>query len=130
MKLIDDLKEKVENSKTKEEARDTIKEAGKLLDDEELDKVSGGGNLLRIILMTGQGKTGQRKVSSGQGKIFRPDTGELFTRSVCHDPDTFGECDHANSRNHPDIHCSYTDQQHHEHFFVTPNSSEQNCCIR
>ena len=45
MKLIDDLKEKVENAKTKtkEEARDTIKEAGMLLDDEELDKVSGGG---------------------------------------------------------------------------------------
>ncbi len=43
MKLIGDLKEKVENVKTKEEARDTIKEAGMLLDDEELDKVSGGG---------------------------------------------------------------------------------------
>ena len=43
MKLIGDLKEKVENAKIKEEARDTIKEAGMLLDDEELDKVSGGG---------------------------------------------------------------------------------------
>ena len=42
MKLIGDLKEKVENAKTKEEARDTIKEAGMLLDDEELEKVSGG----------------------------------------------------------------------------------------
>ena len=31
MKLIGDLKEKVENAKTKEEARDTIKEAGMLL---------------------------------------------------------------------------------------------------
>ena len=42
MKLIGDLKEKVENAKTKEEARDTIKEAGMLLDDEELETVSGG----------------------------------------------------------------------------------------
>ena len=43
MKLIGDLKEKVENAKTKEEARDTIKEAGMLLDDDELELVSGGG---------------------------------------------------------------------------------------
>ena len=42
MKLIGDLKEKVENAKTKEEARDTIKEAGMLLDDDELELVSGG----------------------------------------------------------------------------------------
>lgn len=42
MKLIGDLKEKVENAKTKEEARDTIKEAGMLIDDEELETVSGG----------------------------------------------------------------------------------------
>ncbi len=42
MKLIGNLKEKVENAKTKEEARDTIKEEGMLLDDEELEKVSGG----------------------------------------------------------------------------------------
>jgi hypothetical protein len=43
MKLIGDLKEKVENAKTKEEARNTFEEAGMVLDDEELDKVSGGG---------------------------------------------------------------------------------------
>ena len=43
MKLIDDLKEKVESAKRKEEAKNTIKEAGMLLDEEELDKVSGGG---------------------------------------------------------------------------------------
>ena len=48
MKLIDDLKEKVENAKTKEEARDTIKEAGMLLDDEELDKASGGGEVISM----------------------------------------------------------------------------------
>ena len=42
MKLIGNLKKKVENAKTKEEARDTIKKAGMLLDDDELEKVSGG----------------------------------------------------------------------------------------
>ncbi|MCR5650648.1 MAG: hypothetical protein K6F86_05645 [Lachnospiraceae bacterium] len=43
MKLIGYLKEKVENAKTKEEARNTIEEAVMVLDDEELEKVSGGG---------------------------------------------------------------------------------------
>ncbi len=43
MKLIGNLKKKVENAKTKEEARDTIKKAGMLLDDDELEQVSGGG---------------------------------------------------------------------------------------
>ena len=42
MKLIGNLKKKVENAKTKEEARDTIKKAGMLLDDDELEAVSGG----------------------------------------------------------------------------------------
>ena len=42
MKLIGNLKKKVENAKTKEEARDTIKKAGMLLDNDELDQVSGG----------------------------------------------------------------------------------------
>ena len=44
MKLIGNLKKKVENAKTKEEARDTIKKAGMLLDDDELAQVSGGNN--------------------------------------------------------------------------------------
>ena len=42
MKLIGVLKKKVENAETKEEARDVIKKAGILLDDDELDQVSGG----------------------------------------------------------------------------------------
>ena len=42
MKLIGNLKKKVENAKTKEEARDTIKKAGMLLDDDELEMVTGG----------------------------------------------------------------------------------------
>ena len=44
MKLIGNLKKKVENAKTKEEAQDTIKKAGMLLDDDELAQVSGGAN--------------------------------------------------------------------------------------
>ena len=42
MKLIGNLKKKVENAETKEEARDTIKKAGMQLTDDELDLVAGG----------------------------------------------------------------------------------------
>ena len=43
MKLIGNLKKKVENAETKEEAKEAIKKAGMLLTDGELDMVSGGG---------------------------------------------------------------------------------------
>lgn len=42
MKLIGNLKKQVENAGTKDEARDAIKKAGMLLNDEELEIVSGG----------------------------------------------------------------------------------------
>ena len=42
MKLIGNLKKKVENAKTKEETKDIIAEAGMELTDDELEKVSGG----------------------------------------------------------------------------------------
>ena len=42
MKLIGNLKKKVENAETKEDAQETIKKAGMLLDDDELEQVSGG----------------------------------------------------------------------------------------
>ena len=42
MKLIGNLKKKVENAETKEEARDTIKKAGMQLTDDELDLVACG----------------------------------------------------------------------------------------
>ena len=42
MKLIGNLKKKVENAETKEEARNAIAKAGMLLTDDELDKVAGG----------------------------------------------------------------------------------------
>ena len=47
MKLTGDHKKEVKNAQTNEEpkeiTRDTIEEAGIALDDEELDKASGGG---------------------------------------------------------------------------------------
>lgn len=47
MKLTGDPKKEVKNAQTNEEpkeiTRDTIEEAGIALDDEELDKASGGG---------------------------------------------------------------------------------------
>ena len=47
MKLLDDLKKKTKNGRTKEEAKelikDTLKDAGKAISDDELDAVTGGG---------------------------------------------------------------------------------------
>ena len=42
MKLIGQLKNKVEKAETKEEAKKIIREAGMLLDDQEMDQVIGG----------------------------------------------------------------------------------------
>ena len=42
MKLTGDLKEKVEKTENKEEAKELIKEAGMELTDEEMDQVAGG----------------------------------------------------------------------------------------
>ncbi len=43
MQLTGELKEKVEKTETKEEAKQTIEEAGMILDDAELDQVAEGG---------------------------------------------------------------------------------------
>ena len=43
MKLIGNLRKQVEETNTKEEAKEVIKEAGMLLTDDELDLVAGGG---------------------------------------------------------------------------------------
>ena len=55
MKLIGNLKKKVDNAQTKEEVRDAIKKAGMLLDDDELEAVSGGnqnlGNKLKSVAL-------------------------------------------------------------------------------
>ena len=42
MKLIGNLKEKVEKAKTSEEAKEIIQEAGMELTDEEMSRVAGG----------------------------------------------------------------------------------------
>ena len=42
MKLVGELKEKVEKTETREEARKIIEEAGMELTDEEMDQVAGG----------------------------------------------------------------------------------------
>ena len=44
MQLTGELKEKVEKMETKEEAKKAIEEAGMILDDAELDQVSGGAS--------------------------------------------------------------------------------------
>ena len=43
MKLIGQLKNKVEQAENKEEAKQIIRDAGMLLDDQEMDQVTGGG---------------------------------------------------------------------------------------
>ncbi|MBQ6442409.1 MAG: hypothetical protein IJJ13_07465 [Lachnospiraceae bacterium] len=42
MQLTGELKEKVEQTESKEEAKKTIEAAGMILDDAELDQVAGG----------------------------------------------------------------------------------------
>lgn len=52
MELVGDLKKKALEAKTKEEAkeiiRESIEEAGMILDDEELDSVSGGAGFYKV----------------------------------------------------------------------------------
>ena len=48
MKLLGDLKDKVEKAENQEEAKEIIKEAGMELTDEEMDQVAGGD--VRITL--------------------------------------------------------------------------------
>ncbi len=45
MKLVGDLKDKVEKADNKEEAKELIKDAGMELTDEEMDQVAGGAQL-------------------------------------------------------------------------------------
>lgn len=44
MKLVGELKDKVEKAENQEEAKDLIKEAGMELTDEEMDQVAGGAS--------------------------------------------------------------------------------------
>jgi len=52
MELTGELKEKVEQAESKEEAKELIKEAGMILSDEELDETAGGNRLTRTQMYT------------------------------------------------------------------------------
>ena len=49
MKLTGNLKKQVEATATKDEAREAIRNAGMILDDEELDQVTGGGITVPLV---------------------------------------------------------------------------------
>ncbi len=49
MKLVGELKEKVEKTESKEEAKKVIEEAGMELTTEELDEVAGGNCLMETL---------------------------------------------------------------------------------
>ena len=51
MKLVGELKDKVEKAETKEEAKKIIKEAGMELTDEEINQVAGGSSATLFIEM-------------------------------------------------------------------------------
>ena len=50
MELSKELKEKVQNAKSAEEAKEIIKDAGMELTDKEMDQVAGGKNTRRSSL--------------------------------------------------------------------------------
>ena len=49
MKLTGNLKKQVEATTTKDEAREAIRNAGMILDDAELDQVTGGGFTIPLV---------------------------------------------------------------------------------
>ena len=61
MKLIGNLKKKVDNAQTNEEVRDAIKKAGMLLDDDELEQISGGAKDPDSRVDTREGNELERK---------------------------------------------------------------------
>ena len=52
MKLVGELKDKVEKAENQEEAKKVIEEAGMELTDEEMEQVAGGKNTRRSLLFT------------------------------------------------------------------------------
>ena len=52
MELSKELKEKLEKAESKEDAKKTIKETGMILNDDELDQVSGGSAVTFKIYQT------------------------------------------------------------------------------
>ena len=49
MKLLGELKEKVEKAENREDAKEIIKDAGMELTDEEMNQVAGGGSDVKIV---------------------------------------------------------------------------------
>ncbi len=62
MKLVGELKKKVDNAATLEEKRDAIAEAGIELNDAELNKVAGGG-----CALSDDDKKEDKRSSGGKG---------------------------------------------------------------
>ena len=50
MRLVGELKDKVEKAETKGEAKEIIKDAGMELTDEELDQVAGGPHVFNELI--------------------------------------------------------------------------------
>ena len=70
MKLTGKLKEKVEKAENKEQARESIKKAGMILSDAELDQVSGGGGIGEIDEFDGLREVAPGLYTDGHGGYF------------------------------------------------------------
>ena len=73
MKLTGELKEKVEQAEkaeSKEEVKQTVKEAGMILSDAELDQVSGGGGIGDIDEFDGLREVSPGLYTDGHGGYF------------------------------------------------------------
>jgi len=92
MKLIGNLKKRVEETESKAEAKEVIKQAGMLLTDEELDNVAGGlDELPPSPVPSGPGEcptspTGEHSYIGGRRSSYciycrkpKPDTGGPLT---------------------------------------------------
>ena len=82
MKLTGKLKETVAKAENKEQAREAIKKAGMILDDDELEMVSGGGpNLLEDLFDHGFQK-GDTVIYKGPTRKFYGKTGTILKIEV------------------------------------------------
>ena len=88
MNLTGKLKENVEKAKTREEAKKLIARAGMLLDDDELNQVSGGVNTVPRI-----DKTKCPQCGGSWENVFAVRTSGMITTYKCHNmvKDTTGE---------------------------------------
>lgn len=87
MKLIGDLKKKVEKAKDRTEVKELIEEAGISLTDEELDQVSGGTNVgcnHNVYVCPRCGSTNVKLIAEvgDMGKFQCNDCGEIFYSDI------------------------------------------------